>query len=244
MLQFVLLSSNKKNIRGYELVVDKLLMKEDTDYKYYNYTLLSDDLHEFIKEGENERIYLIEESDTIKATDILEVIRNSYNDLNSFIIIIDKDAKIKRSYIEENYIVHTKVVNDVNKLSDILKQVIKAYKKKGNKLSYQYNGCFYNIDFSKILYIEKQLDSKICNIVCVENTYSINSSIKKMLEILNNDFVQTHQSAIVNLDNVQKIDFTNKIIEFINGEKTNLFSRSYKKKVKDVITKRCQKVTE
>ncbi len=95
MLQFVLLSSNKKNIRGYELVVDKLLMKEDTDYKYYNYTLLSDDLHEFIKEGENERIYLIEESDTIKATDILEVIRNSYNDLNSFIIIIDKDAKIK-----------------------------------------------------------------------------------------------------------------------------------------------------
>lgn len=244
MLQFVLLSSNKKNIRGYELVVDKLLMKEDTDYKYYNYTLLSDDLHEFIKEGESERIYLIEESDTIKATDILEVIRNSYNDLNSFIIIIDKDAKIKRSYIEENYIVHTKVVNDVNKLSDILKQVIKAYKKKGNKLSYQYNGCFYNIDFSKILYIEKQLDSKICNIVCVENTYSINSSIKKMLEILNNDFVQTHQSAIVNLDNVQKIDFTNKIIEFINGEKTNLFSRSYKKKVKDVITKRCQKVTE
>lgn len=244
MLQFVLLSSNKKNIRGYELVVDKLLMKEDTDYKYYNYTLLSDDLHEFIKEGENERIYLIEETDTIKATDILEVIRNSYNDLNSFIIIIDKDAKIKRSYIEENYIVHTKVVNDVNKLSDILKQVIKAYKKKGNKLSYQYNGCFYNIDFSKILYIEKQLDSKICNIVCVENTYSINSSIKKMLEILNNDFVQTHQSAIVNLDNVQKIDFTNKIIEFINGEKTNLFSRSYKKKVKDVITKRCQKVTE
>lgn len=244
MLKFVVCSNNKKNIKCYELLVDKLLIKEETDYKYYNYNLPSDDLHKFIKEGEETKIYLIEESDEISSLDLLKTIRNSYNDLNSFIIIIDKKGKVQENYIENNYLINTKVIKNISKLPDILNQIIKFYIGKKDKLTYQYNGCFYNITFSKILYIEKQLDSKLCNIICTDNTYCINSSLTKMLEILNKDFIRTHQSAIVNLNNVETIDFTNKIIGFINGEKTNLFSRSYKKEVKDVITKKCQKVTE
>lgn len=244
MLQFVLISSSKKSIKGYELEIDKLLIKEDADYKCYNYNLLDDDLHNFIKEVDNERIYLIEDSQNIPTLNILKTIRNSYNDLNSFIVILDEKNNIKRDYIEEEYYIHTKVVNDINKISDVLKQVIKVYLNKTKKLSYQYNGCFYNIDLSKILYIEKQLESKICNLICLDGVYSINNTIKGMDKILTNNFVRTHQSAIVNINNVEMIDFNKKIITFSNKETTNLFSRNYKKKVKEVITKKCQKVTE
>lgn len=243
LLKFVLLSSNKKNIRSYELVVDKLLMNEETDYKCYNYFLPSDDLHEFIKEKQENKIYLIEESNEISSLDIIKEVRNSYNDLESFIIIINKENNIKEN-IETNYFINTKVVKSIKELTNALEKIIKMYTNKKTKLTYQYNNCFYNIDFSKVLYIEKEPESKLSNIICIDNIYQINSSIKQLTKILNKEFVRTHQSAIVNLSNVETIDFANKIIEFFNGEKTNLFSRSYKKEVKDVITKKCQKVTE
>ncbi len=244
MLKFVLLCSGKKDARGYELIVDKLLMKEETEYKCYNYSFLGDDLHDFIKEKYDDMIYIIEESEEVSSLEIIETLRNSYNDFKSFVIIIDKENKLSRSYIEENYFVHAKVVNDVRKLANALEKVIKAFESKKSKLSYQYNGAFYNIEFSRILYIEKQLDSKICNVICLDKTYYINSSVKNMKKVLNNDFVQTHQSAIINLNNVLSIDFNSKVIEFINGDQTNLFSRNYKKSVKEVITKKFQKVTE
>lgn len=244
MLKFVILNSSKQESRGYELVVDKLLFEDDTEYKLYNFNFLQDELYNLIKEKYDDKIFIIEESDKISSLEIIETLRNSYNDFTSFIIIIDKQNKLCKNYIEDNYFVNVKIINDEKKLTNILKNVIKALKSKKTKLSYLYNGIFYNIDYSKILYVEKQLDSKICNIICLDDTYTISSSVKNMKEILNNDFVQTHQSAIINLNNVISIDFNNKLIEFINGNQTDLFSRNYKKSVKEVITKKCQKVTE
>lgn len=244
MLKFVILNSSKQESRGYELEVDKLLFEDDTEYKLYNFNFLQDELYNLIKEKYNDKIFIIEESDKISSLEIIETLRNSYNDFASFVIIIDKQNKLCKNYIEDNYFVNVKIINDEKKLTNTLKNVIKALKSKKTKLSYLYNGIFYNIDYSKILYVEKQLDSKICNIICLDDTYTISSSVKNMKEILNNDFVQTHQSAIINLNNVISIDFNNKLIQFINGNQTDLFSRNYKKSVKEVITKKCQKVTE
>lgn len=244
MLHFVLISGNKKSIKGYELEVDKLMINEDINYKCYTYELLNNDLDNFIKEVENERIYLIEDSKSISALNLIKKIRNEYNDFNSFIIVLNESNNMNTTIIEEEYFIHTKVVKDIKKLNEILKQVTKVYSNKDKKLSYQYNGCFYNINLSKILYVEKQLESKTCNIICLDGIYKINTSIKKIKELLNDDFVRTHQSAIVNMLNVETIDFNTKIITFSDKTTTNLFSRSYKKKVKEVITKKCQKVTE
>lgn len=244
MLKFVILSSNKENIRGYETIVDKLLMKNETEYKCYKFNDNDKEFYNFIEKQHDENIYIIEEENSINSLDIIKYIRNNHNDLTSFIIITDFKNKIERNCIENNYCIHTKVISNNEQLSNTLSQIIKLLNNNNDRLVFKYNSYIHNINFCEILYIEKQLDSKLCKIICTEGTYYINKSLKKVKELLNNDFVQTHQSAIVNINNVSSIDLANKIINFKNNHSTTLFARNYKKKVETIFTKKDQKVTQ
>ena len=60
---------------------------------------------------------------------------------------------------------------------------------------------------------------------------------KKLEEELDNRFFRSHQSAIVNLDNVERIDFENNVIIFNNDFTCSLLSRSAKKILKKMIFK-------
>ncbi len=243
MLKFVILSSNKKNIRGYETIIDKLLIKGEVEYKCYKFSDNDKEFKNFIGEKE-EYIYIIEESIKINSVDIIKHIRNNHNDITSFIIIIDFKNKVEREYIENNYCIHTKVITKEQQITNTLNQIIRLLNNDKKRLVYKYNGYMHNINYKEILYIEKMIDSKICKIVCEKETYYINKSLKKIKEVLSREFVQTHQSAIVNINNVTTIDLKNKIINFKNKEKITLLARNYKNKIEEYITEQGKKVTQ
>ena len=54
-------------------------------------------------------------------------------------------------------------------------------------------------------------------------------------EKLKGNFMYTHKSCIINMDNVKTIDIKNKVIVFSNNTKTDLLSRKYLKEVKEYV---------
>ena len=95
-------------------------------------------------------------------------------------------------------------------------------------------GELYYIPHQDILYIEKSLNDNTSNIVTKNKAYNIRKTIKELEVELGNtiNFIKTHRSCIVNLNNIIHIDFENNIIAFVNKE-IDLLSRSHKKNLKE-----------
>ena len=80
MLKFVILSSNKENIRGYETIVDKLLMRHEIEYKCYKFNDNDKEFNNFIEQEQEDNIYIIEEGNNINSLELIKQIRNNHND--------------------------------------------------------------------------------------------------------------------------------------------------------------------
>ena len=65
--------------------------------------------------------------------------------------------------------------------------------------------------------------------------YETSESLKGIKEKLKGNFMYTHKSCIINMDNVKTIDIKNKVIVFSNNTKTDLLSRKYLKEVKEYV---------
>ena len=89
-----------------------------------------------------------------------------------------------------------------------------------------------------MIYIEKELKSKKSIIITKYGKFHLFKSLNELEEELDNRFFRSHQSAIVNLDNVERIDFENNVIIFNNDFTCSLLSRSAKKEIKKKHTKR------
>ena len=69
----------------------------------------------------------------------------------------------------------------------------------------------------------------------MKNQFYIVKSINWLEQNLGSDFVKTHQSCIVNLNNIKEVDFSDNVITFKNGESTCLFADKMKKEVKELV---------
>jgi len=98
------------------------------------------------------------------------------------------------------------------------------------------NEIIYFIDGNKMFAIPKKdilrivrSDRKVY-IECVNDEYCTTKSLSE-LEILNNDFIRTHKSCIVNMSNVVLFDKTKKILYLINNNEVRLISEKNIKKI-------------
>ena len=86
------------------------------------------------------------------------------------------------------------------------------------------------INIRDINYIAKAVGERKVIIRTKNKEYVVNKNFVEIQELLNDNFIQTHRSCMVNIDNVKEIDSSNNIIRFENGDETNLLSKSYKLK--------------
>lgn len=103
---------------------------------------------------------------------------------------------------------------------------------------FTYNNELFQIPYKEILYFEKDLNNNYTTIITKNKPFKIKQSITKIeTELLSVPyFFKTHQSCIVNLENIESVDFTNNTIHFANYQ-TDLLSRNKKKILKEKITK-------
>jgi DNA-binding LytR/AlgR family response regulator len=165
---------------------------------------------------------------------MIKYIREKLDDWESLIIIIYKDKKDKNNLIKESlfivdYINKNKSITP--KLTRAIQICLKNFDKRPNSLRYSYKNIVYNIEFKKILYIEKEQDNKRCIIKTTNNEYYIPGTIKQIYNLLDKRFIKGSRSCIINIEQVSTYDIKTNIITFKNKLELNAISRDNKKDI-------------
>jgi len=219
----------KKNINCIRIS----LLKYDLDYRVSKFDKYTDILDGIIKNN-SKKIYIIDVT-LCNAFDIALKIREF--DYDSIIILVSSDNRYDINLFKDRLMVLDLVCYD-NKYEDRLIDdigVAVSIIDKHREFVFKYKRVIYRIPINEITYIEKEPEIKRCIIHTIKNSYVMTGTLNYIMEQLDNNFVRTHQSCIVNLDNIKRIEFGNNMIIFRNDDKTDMLNVKMKKEIKNMI---------
>ena len=235
MFKFVIISSNKENIKEYKYIIDKKLFKYDEYYKIMSIESNHEKIKQLLETKETIHSFIIDGSSNIDVQDVIRTIRIKNQDIATFILVLNT----QNLQLKQKYFINVKLTTNVKALENLIDDLIEIRKIKNEKkvLKVIYNNLLYNLAFSDILYIEKEANRKVCKIVCKNEIVMTNESLNNLLEKLDNNFIKTHRSAIINKANVIKYKALKNEICFVNNKSINLVSRDKKGEIKEIFTK-------
>lgn len=222
----------QKNINSINLA----LAGYDIDYRIHKFDSYNEKLDALIKNNEGKKIYILDvEVDEVSGLEVAARIREY--DWDSIIII----ATAFEKYKNDVFYIRLMALDFISKYNGYEERLIDDIKLAMSIIdtqrvfTFKYNHVIYRIPYRQICYIEKEPIIKRCIIHTISNQYYITGSINWILSQLNDNFCRTHQSCIVNLDNIRKIDLSSNTIIFKNGDKTDMLTEKMKKEVKKYV---------
>lgn len=232
MLDIIIYSNNITTIRKSEKAINIALVNYEFEYNLH--IISSFDKLSNIITNKNRKIYIIDEYYENNCN-IASTIRE--NDFTSIIILVNisnnnYDMLINKRLMALDYILDSN--NYLLRLKDDINLSLKIIYG-DNTFVFKYNHMLYRIPYNDINYIEKEPLVKRCIIHTLDKEYYIVSSIEKILHELENSFIKTHQSCIINMNNVSGLDLSNNTICFKNGDNTSLLTNKMKKKLKKCV---------
>lgn len=241
MFKFIIYDDDKQFLQKNKKIIDDCMMNYDYEYKCYSFDEYNEKFENLIKDNSGLKVYLLDiEGKNKSGLDIVRLIREKYNDWFSIIIIITNRNEFKYDALS-NRLYLMDFINKLDNLEEILgediKRIINGYINCTECLTYEFNRSFKRIEYKNIVYIEKEKDSKKCIIHTIYGDYPIASSIGDILTKLNNKFIKTSRSTIINISYVSEYDSSSNEILFSNGEKITDISRLCKK---DLINRVCE----
>ena len=236
MLDIVVYDDIEENIRDIDDVINKALVNYGINYHTYKFSNLNQDFKNIINDDTLLKIYIIEiNMDNDFWINIFKYIRNI--EPFGIIIFITVYDKYLNYILDNKFMVLDFIIKDDNyrdRLNDDIDKVISMMFEQ-KVLAFKYKNIFYRIPYKQINYIEKESSVKRCIIHTTFDNFYIVSSLDKLLTVLDRNFVRVHQSCIINVNNVFKIDLSKNIIIFKNEDETNLLSDKAKKDTKKYV---------
>lgn len=248
MLRIVLVNEDDKLITKSREIIAKLFIEKDIPYKCYRFNKNDEELEKYISNKNENDIYVIIDSKNIDSNNIIDKIRNKYHNIAPFIIVICLHDKEKIKILKSKRFYNTEIITEIKeyekRVIEVLNDVLCYLDEDKKCLIQKKNKMIYKIPFSDILYIEKEANSKIINIHCKTEILKFYACLNEIKNMLDTSFRQTHRSFIVNMSNVASLNMENGLVKFNNNQKEYLISRSYKKSLRNDITKQGIKITE
>ncbi len=217
-----------KNINS----ITKALVNTDIDYRIKKFTHYNKELEQIIKDKNKRKIYILDVEVSEKSgLEVASQIRE--NDWESIIIFATAHNKYKNDVFYTRLMVldfickyqgyEDRLINDIKAAVEIID--------KNKAFVFSYNHVMYRIPYERICYIEKEPLIKRCIIHTYNNHYRIATTLNRLIEKLEGNFVRSHQSCIVNANNIKNIDFCTNIIDFGSGISTDMLTDKHKKEV-------------
>ena len=232
MINIIICDDNKKDREKKKKKVEIFMTNRKIEYKKYVFEDYDKKFINLIDTKISSKIYLLDiETPSASGIDIARRIRKK--DVDSIIIfltgheelgnIVLKNDLMFLSFINKFDDFGSRLNNSLNKALDLLK-TRKILRLNDRNITY-------TIDISDILYITKDSYERRTIIKTDYNEIKVNHSLNEIIGMLDNRFIQTHRACYINNDRLRKVDKTNKIITFDNGETIDLLSDKYKKDV-------------
>ena len=229
MLDFIICDDDKYFLNIVERIINSFMLKKNIIYKITKFTDYNKNFIEYISKNDNKKIYVLDiEMPSRSGVVISSFIRK--NDYKSPIIFLTGHEELGQMLLHKD----TMFLSFINKFDEFEKKLINSILKSLNildlspYLSFNEGNMKLVLSYDKILYLSKEKNGRKTLIVTSNNYYYVNDSLKDLYSILDSSFVRTHRACIVNMKNVEKIDYKNKEIIFKCGKKINLISRKYK----------------
>lgn len=233
MIDFIILEDELIYVNKYKNIIDKVMMNYDINYNLNIYDKYNQKINKLIK-NDNFKVYILYYDNTKDTLEMIKYIREKLDDWESLIIITYKDKKYKTELIKESMF----IVDYINKNKSIIPKLTRAiqiclknYDRRPNTLRYSYKNIIYNIEYKRIIYIEKEPDNKRCIIKTLDNDYYIPGTIKQILSTLDERFIKSSRSCLINLEQISTYDIKTNTITFKNDIKFNTISRDNKKDI-------------
>ena len=228
MIDFIMIEDDLYYLNESKKIIDKVMMNYDINYNF----IAHDKYRKELINKDNFKVYIISyKEDTIE---LIKYIREELDDWKSLIIIIYKNSEDKTKIIKENLF----IVDYINKRKHFEEKLLrniqiclKNYDQRPNSLRYSYKNILYNIEFQKILYIEKEQDNKRCIIYTKNKKYYIPGNLNQIQKLLDNRFIKISRSFVVNKEQMSSYNIKSNIITFKNSIKLNGVSRNNKKHI-------------
>ena len=132
-------------------------------------------------------------------------------------------------------IYHNKSFNKI--LIEDLNRIIKNYDHREKCLTFEANRVVKKVDFKSIIMINKEKDSKKCLLTSSYGEYYVPETLSGISKRLDNRFIKTNRSCIVNKDQIIEYDSNKNKITFKNGIVSFNISREQKKNISNYVTK-------
>ena len=232
MINFIVIDDNEKHRkRNTEFILD-YMMKKNLEFDIHEYADYSEKLISDIGSFGESSIYIIDlELPNGDGLDIARTIRNNYNNWTSPIIIITCHS----SLIYDVYKQRLQVLDFIAKCEDIKSNLAKSIEISikmlvGDKsYKYTYKNVDYSIPFSDINYIQR--DDRRTKIITNKESYYQNISIVQIKNKLPKDFIISSKGILINMKNVDRIDWSTCKAYFKDGNSAYVVSKSHKKEL-------------
>ena len=239
MVNFIVCDDENIFYQAFEKVISKRMMSYDIDYKIRRFEGYGIQFEDYIRTSVDFNIYILDiktkEGSGINAA---RMIREKYGDWMSMIIIITSYGEYKYEALSTRLM----LLDFINKLDKFEEKLLSAltialsnYDDRPNMLTYEYHRTLNRINFKDIIIIEKEPESKRCIVKTIKDEYIIPKTLNSVAKQLDERFRKVHRSAIINIDQLKKIDCTENKMIFKDGTISYLLARDKKKELVDYV---------
>lgn len=230
MIKFVICDDEVYFRKKVSNLINKIFMNNDIEYSINEFSRYDKNFENIINTNMDAKIYIldIEIENSISGLDIARNIRK--NDWNSIIILVTSHTELGYEALKAQIMLLdfiSKYDDCDNNLENVLRKAIKQVNTR-KAISIKSNGITYKIFTKDILYVVKLSSERKCLIKTTYNEIIVNKNFSEIVELLNDNFYMSHRCCIVNLEEIDYVDWTKSIIKFKNGCSVDLISRQRK----------------
>jgi len=232
MINVIICDDNEKDRREATNVVNKFIKRNKLEGNILIYEDYNKEFYNAVEMNVPFKIYLLDiETPTKSGIDIAREIRKK--DVDSVIIFLTAHEELGNLILKKE-LMFLSFINKFddfeNRLNNSLKKSLEILHHK-NVIKFMDRSILYTININDILYITKESFERKTIIKTDYNEFKVNKSLSEIYSMLDDRFIQTHRACYINSDRKAKIDRTNRIITFDNGETIDLLSEKYRKEL-------------
>lgn len=234
MINYVVVDDINFYIRQIENTIKKIMFEKNNKYKIHSLANFGGNFWKIV-ESKLENVYYILDIEVknINGIDVARKIR-SIDNKAEILFVTAHDTEKYRISILTSSIKSVGFINKINLENELSKKIEEFIEVVNTKttLFFKENNIIVNIMLEDILYIEnKGRQTTIFTINNQFNSYKSLTYFENILKEKSNKFIRTSRNCIVNLYNVEKLDFKKEEITFKNNKTINSLSNKYKKEI-------------
>ena len=234
MLEFIIVEDMKVFNDKIVNIVDSFIIQNKIEAKtrvFYDY---NKELEKIILDNSSFKIYILDielsNEKGINGIHIANMIRKYDN--NSLIIFITDYFNKYAQQMLESKIMFLKFIPKSSDYENILhelfkEQILNKYRK--NILVIKTLNILYRFEAKELICV-KTIDRKV-KVILSYTEFESSKKLQEIYDMVDNRFMYSHKSCLINTDRISKIDTKNRIIYFDNGMQTDVVSARYLKTI-------------